>query len=445
LPILAINSFVMNKLVAIVGRPNVGKSTLFNRFTESREAIVDPTSGVTRDRKYGVVTWTDREFNVIDTGGYITNSDDVFEKEIREQVRISIEEAAVIIFLLDNTTGITDLDLEITTILRRAKKPILVVANKVDTSNKELAASEFYSLGLSDKIYCISANNGYGTGELLDDIIAILPEEPILEEVKWPRIAVVGRPNVGKSTLINALLGENRNIVSDVAGTTRDSVHTHFNAFGLDVELVDTAGLRRRSKIDDQIEYYSTVRTIKAIDQADVCLLLVEAPEGISKQDLSIYYQIVDSYRGVVVLANKWDLVEKDHKTHDEFKKVLLERLQPFTDVPVLFTSGLNRQRVLQALEAAVMVYHNRNRKVPTSQLNNFILPIISENPPPASKGKYVQVKYVTQIPSQVPTFAFFCNLPQYVKDPYKRFLENKLREEYDFTGTPIRIFFREK
>lgn len=435
----------MNNLVAIVGRPNVGKSTLFNRLTESRDAIVDPISGVTRDRKYGKVIWTDKEFSVIDTGGYTSDSEDVFENEIREQVNISVEEAAVILFMVDVMTGITDLDEEMADLLRRTNKKVLLVANKVDTSNKELQSAEFYSLGIGDKVHCISANNGYGTGELLDEIIKILPDTPEEPESNIPKIAVVGRPNVGKSTLINALLGEKRNIVSDVAGTTRDSVHTRYNAFGLDIELVDTAGMRKRNKIEDQIEYYSTVRTIKAIDQADVCLLLVEAPEGITKQDLSIYYQIVDSYRGVVVLANKWDLVEKDHATHDQFKRNILERLEPFTDVPLIFTSGLTRQRVLQSLEAAVNVYHNRNRKVPTSQLNNFLLPIINENPPPATKGKYVQIKYVSQIPSQVPTFAFFCNLPQYIKEPYKRFLENKLRAEYDFTGTPIRLFFREK
>lgn len=435
----------MSNIVAIVGRPNVGKSTLFNRLTESREAIVDPISGVTRDRKYGRVTWTDKEFTVIDTGGYTTGSDDVFESEIREQVAISVEEASIILFLLDSTTGITDLDMEITDILRRANKKVLVVANKVDTSNKELAAAEFYSLGLDGEVHCISANNGYGTGELLDEILRLLPDVPEEIESDIPKIAVVGRPNVGKSTLINTLIGEKRNIVSEIAGTTRDSVHSHYNAFGLDVEIVDTAGMRKRNKIDDQIEYYSTVRTIKAIDQSDVCLLLIEAPEGVNKQDLAIYWQIVDSYRGVVVLANKWDMVEKDTATHDRLKKLIQERLEPFNDVPIIFTSGLTRQRVLQALEAAVAVYHNRNRKVPTSQLNNFILPIITDNPPPATKGKYVQIKYVTQIPSQVPTFAFFCNQPQYIKDPYKRFLENKLRAEYDFTGTPIRLFFREK
>ncbi|WP_306642182.1 ribosome biogenesis GTPase Der [Sanyastnella coralliicola] len=435
----------MNNLVAIVGRPNVGKSTLFNRLTESKEAIVDPVSGVTRDRKYGNVHWGGRDFTIIDTGGYITNSDDSFEGEIREQVSISIEEAAIILFVVDVHTGITDLDMEVTNILRRAGKPIMVVSNKVDTGDKEIGSTEFYSLGLSDKVYSISASNGYGTGELLDDLIGLMPPEPEEEESKYPKIAVVGRPNVGKSTFINTLLGEKRNIVSDIAGTTRDSVHTIYKGFGFEIEIIDTAGLRKRKKIDDSLEYYSAVRTIKAIDQADVCLLLLEAPEGVNKQDQAIFYQIVESFRGVVILANKWDLVDKDHSTHDQMREVILKRIEPFTDVPIIFTSNVTKQRVIQGLEEAMRVYENRKRKVSTSQLNDFILPIINDNPPPALKGKYIQIKYVTQIPSQVPTFAFFCNLPQYIRDPYKRFLENQLRERFDFTGTPIRLFFRKK
>lgn len=435
----------MNNIVAIVGRPNVGKSTLFNRLTESKEAIVDPVSGVTRDRKYGRVHWEGRDFTIIDTGGYITNSDDSFEGEIREQVQISIQEAQIILFMVDVKTGITDLDQEVAEILRKSGKDILVVSNKVDTSDKELGSAEFYSFGLSEKVYSISANNGYGTGELLADLVRMLPKEPEVEESKIPRIAVVGRPNVGKSTFINTLLGEKRNIVSDIAGTTRDSVHTLYKGFGMEIEIVDTAGLRKRNKVDDQLEYYSTIRTIKAIDQADVCLLLLEAPDGVNKQDLAIFYQIVESYRGVVLLANKWDLVEKDHHTHDEYLHQIQERIAPFTDVPIIFTSNVTKQRVIQALEAAIDVYHNRKRKVSTAQLNDFLLPIINDNPPPATKGKYIQIKYVTQLPSQVPTFAFFCNLPQYIKDPYKRFLENKLRERFDFTGTPIRLFFRKK
>lgn len=435
----------MNKLVAIVGRPNVGKSTLFNRLTETREAIVDPTSGVTRDRKYGRAHWSGRDFTVIDTGGYITNSDDAFEGEIREQVAISIDEADLVLFMLDVTTGITDLDLEIAEILRRANKEMIVVSNKVDTSDKELGSAEFYSLGLTDQVFSISANNGYGTGELLDELVKTLPEDEIIPDSKLPKIAVVGRPNVGKSTFINTLLGEKRNIVSDVAGTTRDSVHTTYKGFGMEMEIVDTAGLRKRKNIDDSLEYYSSVRTIKAIDQADVCLLLIDAQEGVNKQDVSIFFQIAESYRGVVVLVNKWDLVEKDHQTMEKFRAKVLERFEPFTDVPVIFTSNVTKQRVLQGLEAAVEVYENRKRKISTSKLNDTLLPIIRENPPPATKGKYIQIKYITQIPSQVPTFAFFCNLPQYIRDPYKRFLENQLRSLYDFSGVPIRLFFRKK
>ncbi|MBI1267049.1 MAG: ribosome biogenesis GTPase Der [Cryomorphaceae bacterium] len=435
----------MNNLVAIVGRPNVGKSTLFNRLTESKEAIVDPVSGVTRDRKYGNVQWGNRLFVAIDTGGYITNSDDHFEGEIREQVRISIEEADLILFMVDVSTGITDLDMEVTEILRRSKKPVIVISNKVDTSDKEIGSAEFYSLGLSDVVYSISANNGYGTGDLLDRIVADLPDEDEEIETNLPKIAVVGRPNVGKSTLINTLLGKQRNIVSDIAGTTRDSVHTIFKGFGFEIEIIDTAGLRKRAKIDDDLEYYSAIRTIKAIDKSDVCMLLIEAPEGVNKQDLAIFYQIVESYRGVVILANKWDLVDKDHKTHDQVKKEMLERLAPFTDVPIIFTSNLTKQRVHQALEEAMRVFENRQMKIPTSKLNDLMLPIISQNPPPSTKGKYIVIKYVTQIPSQVPTFAFFCNLPQYVKEPYKRYLENKLRENFDLSGVPIRLFFRQK
>ncbi len=435
----------MKKIVAIVGRPNVGKSTLFNRLTESREAIVDPTSGVTRDRKYGRAIWSGRDFTVIDTGGYITHSDDAFEGAIREQVKISIEEADLVLFMLDVMTGITDLDQEIADILRKSGKDVMVISNKVDTSDKELGSAEFYSIGLADQVFSISANNGYGTGELLDALVEKLPEEPEEIPSNVPKLAVVGRPNVGKSTLINTLLGKERNIVSEIAGTTRDSVHTLYKGFGLEMEIVDTAGLRKRNKIDDQLEYYSTVRTIKAIDQADVCLLLVDATEGMQKQDLAIFYQIAESYRGVVVLINKWDLVEKDHTTMDAYRERVKKRLEPYTDVPILFTSNVTRQRVLHALETAVQVYENRKRKIPTSQLNDTLLPIIRDNPPPAIKGKYVQIKYVTQIQSQVPTFAFFCNLPQYIKDPYKRFLENKLRNLYDMSGVPVRLFFRKK
>ena len=435
----------MNSLVAIVGRPNVGKSTLFNRLTETKDAIVDPTSGVTRDRKYGIAHWTGRDFQVIDTGGYVNNSDDRFEADIRKQVLISIEEADLIIFMLDVTTGITDLDLEIANVLRRSGKEIMVVSNKVDTGARELGSSEFYSLGLDDEVFSISANNGYGTGEFLDEVLRRLPAEPPEIDSDIPKIAVVGRPNVGKSTFINTILGEERNIVTNIAGTTRDAIHTRYRAFGFDMELIDTAGLRKKQKFEDQLEFYSTVRTLKAIDQADVCLLLLESNEGVNRQDLSIFYQIVNSYRGVVIMANKWDLVNKDHLTHDQMKKEVKDRIAPFTDVPILFTSNSTKQRILQSLETALQVYENRQKRIPTSKLNEIFLPLIEQYPPPALKGKYIRIKYITQIKSQVPTFAFYCNLPQYIKDPYKRFLENKLREEFDFTGVPIRLFFRKK
>jgi len=435
----------MNNLVAIVGRPNVGKSTLFNRLTETRDAIVDPTSGVTRDRKYGRAHWAGHDFTVIDTGGYITNSDDKFEKAIREQVMISIEEADLVLFLVDVSTGITDLDLTVTEILRRSGKPIMLVSNKVDTAVKEIGSVEFYSLGLSEEIFSISANNGYGTGEMLDKLVELLPEIPEEEDNNIPKIAVVGKPNVGKSTFINTLLGEERNIVTDIAGTTRDSVHTRYKAFGFDMEIIDTAGLRKKQKMDDQLEFYSAVRTIKAIDKSDVCLVLLDAQDGMNRQDISIFYQVVNSYRGVVVLVNKWDLVDKDQSTHENFKKALLEKMSPFTDVPIIFTSNVTKQRILQALETALRVYENRKMKIATSKLNDIFLPIIENRPPPAIKGKYVKIKYITQITSQVPTFAFYCNLPQYIKDPYKRFLENQMREHFDFAGVPIRLFFRKK
>jgi GTP-binding protein len=435
----------MNNLVAIVGRPNVGKSTLFNRLTETRDAIVDPTSGVTRDRKYGRAHWAGHDFTVIDTGGYITNSDDKFEKAIREQVKISIEEADLVLFLVDVSTGITDLDLTVTELLRRSGKPIMLVSNKVDTAVKEIGSVEFYSLGLSEEVFSISANNGYGTGEMLDKLVELLPEIPEEEDNNIPKIAVVGKPNVGKSTFINTLLGEERNIVTDIAGTTRDSVHTRYKAFGFDMEIIDTAGLRKKQKMDDQLEFYSAVRTIKAIDKSDVCLVLLDAQDGMNRQDISIFYQVVNSYRGAVVLVNKWDLVDKDQSTHENFKKALLEKMSPFTDVPIIFTSNVTKQRILQALETALKVYENRKMKIATSKLNDIFLPIIENKPPPAIKGKYVKIKYITQITSQVPTFAFYCNLPQYIKDPYKRFLENQMREHFDFAGVPIRLFFRKK
>ena len=435
----------MHYLVTIVGRPNVGKSTLFNRLTESREAITDPTSGTTRDRKYGKSVWTDRKFTVIDTGGWITKSDDTFEAAIRAQVEISIDEADLILFMVDVGVGVTDLDLEIANMLRRSGKKVMVACNKVDTSAHDIGSSEFYSLGLADTIYSISANNGFGTGELLDELVNQLPVEPDEVENKLPRLAVVGRPNVGKSTLVNTLLGKERNIVTDIAGTTRDSVHTSYNMFGFDFEIIDTAGLRKRKYVEDNLEFYSTVRTVKAIDQSDVCLLLLDAQDGMERQDLHIFWQIVESYRGVVIVVNKWDLITKDHTTMLEFEEKIRERISPFTDVPIVFTSNLKKQRIFKALESALTVYQNRSKKISTSRLNDFLLPIMDRQPPPTYKGKYVRIKYVTQLPSQTPTFAFYCNLPQYVKDPYKRFLENKIRDEFELSGVSLRLFFRKK
>jgi GTP-binding protein len=382
---------------------------------------------------------------VIDTGGYAIGSEDRFEAAIRRQVTVSIEEAALVLFMVDAVTGLTDLDQEIAQMLRKSDKPTIVVANKVDTSVMEYATAEFYALGLTDIIYPSSASNGYGTGELLDALVVSLPDIEEREDDGVPRLAVVGRPNVGKSTLVNTLLGEDRNIVTDIAGTTRDSVHSHYKGFGLDIEIVDTAGLRKRRKVDDDLEFYSTVRTVKAIERSDVCLLLIDAENGVEKQDQTIFWHILDSYRGVVVVVNKWDLIEKDTHTMERFKRKIIDKFEPFTDVSVVFTSNLTKQRVIKALEEAMTVYENRRGKVSTSDINAFILPIIENNPPPIYKGKSVRIKYVTQIPSQVPTFAFYCNLPQYVKEQYKRFLENKMREEYNFTGVPIRLFFRKK
>ena len=435
----------MNNLVAIVGRPNVGKSTLFNRLTETREAITDDTSGTTRDRKYGRVLWTEHEFSVIDTGGWITNSDDSFESAIRGQVEISLEEADVVLFMVEVGVGITDLDQDIANLLRRTGKPIFVVCNKVDTSSHDVGSEEFYAFGLADKVYSISANNGYGTGELLDALVAALPPLPEQDELGLPKLAVVGKPNVGKSTFINTILGQERNIVTDIAGTTRDSVHTRYQMFGFDFEIVDTAGLRKKRQITDHLEFYSSVRTIKAIDESDVCILMIDGNDAMGRQDLNIFWQIVESYRGVVIAVNKWDLVEKDEHTMAKMEEAIRAKIAPFTDVPIVFTSNVKKQRVLKALETALEVRQARASKISTSELNDVMLPIIDHNPPPALKGKYVKIKYVTQIKSQTPTFAFFCNLPQYIKDPYKRFLENQLRDHYELSGVPIRLFFRKK
>lgn len=436
----------MSKIVAIVGRPNVGKSTLFNRLTESRDAIVDPTSGVTRDRKSGRVEWCGREFIVIDTGGYITQSDDQFEEVIRKQVMISIEEADLLLFLVDVQSGVTDLDEEIANVIRRSNKEVVLVSNKVDTSDKEYESSVFYGLGIGDEIFSISANNGYGTGELLDHVVKILPEEEASEiDESLPRIAVIGQPNVGKSSFINTLMGQERNIVTEIAGTTRDAVHTRYQAFGFDFVLIDTAGLRKKSKMEDQLEFYSSVRTIRAIDESDVCLLLVDATSGFNKQDQQIFFEAADKNKGIVILVNKWDLVDKETGTTKDYEKLIRSKIEPFTDVPILFTSNVTKQRIIKALETALEVFENRIRKIPTSQLNDVLQEVIAFNPPPALKGKYVRIKYMRQLPTRFPAFAFYCNLPQYVKDPYKRFIENKIREHWNFTGVPVRVYFRNK
>ncbi len=433
----------MSNLVAIVGRPNVGKSTLFNRLTETRKAIVDDFSGVTRDRHYGVAEWTHHSYTVVDTGGYVANSEDVFEAAIREQVVIAIEEASVILFLVDVTTGITDLDDEIASLLRKSKKPVLVVVNKIDNNALIPEAAVFYSLGLGE-IYNISSMTGSGTGELLDEMVKHFDEEPV-EENTLPKFAIVGRPNVGKSSIINAFVGKERNIVTPIAGTTRDSIHIHYNQFGHDFMLIDTAGLRKKTKVKENIEFYSVMRTIKALEEADVVILMIDAVEGIESQDINIFHLAEKNKKGVVIVVNKWDLIEKNTKTTKVFEELIREKLSPFTDVPIVFTSVTEKQRVLKVIETAEKVYADRAKKVPTSKLNDVMLPIIESFPPPSIKGKYVKIKYITQIKGTSPMFAFFCNLPQYIKEPYQRFIENKLRENFDFTGVPIQIFFRQK
>ncbi|HLU87549.1 MAG TPA: ribosome biogenesis GTPase Der [Taishania sp.] len=436
----------MSNIVAIVGRPNVGKSTLFNRLTESRQAIVKEISGVTRDRLYGRGEWNGVEFSVIDTGGYVRGSDDIFEGEIRKQVEIAISEATVIIFVVDVMTGIVDLDETVAKMLRQTKKPVFIVANKVDNTDRVGLSSEFYSFGLGD-VYDISAVNGSGTGDLLDDLVKHFDKEDktVNEKDALPRFTIVGKPNVGKSSLVNALLGEERNIVTDISGTTRDAIDTRYKAFGFDFMLVDTAGIRKKAKVTEDIEYYSVLRSVRAIENSDVCIFMIDATEGLQKQDLHIYYIIEKNAKGVVVLVNKWDLVEKDHTTMKAYEDKLREQLAPFNDVPIIFTSTITKQRVHKALETAMEVFENRTRKIPTSELNEVMLDIIQATPPPAVKGKYIRIKYVQQLPTHAPAFAFFCNLPQYVGDSYKRFLENRLRERYNFQGIPLKIFFRKK
>jgi GTP-binding protein len=433
----------MANIIAIVGRPNVGKSTLFNRLTESRKAIVDDFSGVTRDRHYGSAEWTDKQFTVIDTGGYVANSEDVFEAAIREQVVIAIEEATVLLFMVDVTTGITDLDDEIAQLLRRSKKPVYIVVNKVDNTQLQNEAAVFYSFGLGE-IHPISSMTGSGTGDLLDEVIKHFEDLPE-EENALPKLTIVGRPNVGKSSLINALIGKERNIVTPIAGTTRDSIHIHYNQFGHEFMFIDTAGLRKKTKVKENIEFYSVMRTIKALEEADVVILMIDAMEGLESQDVNIFHLAEKNKKGIVILVNKWDLVEKNSKTVNVFEDQIRQKLQPFTDIPIIFTSVVNKQRIFQAIEAALEVFKNRGKKIPTSKLNDVMLPIIEKYPPPALKGKYIKIKYITQINGTSPMFAFFCNLPQYIKEPYKRFIENKLRENFDFSGVPIQIYFRQK
>lgn len=435
----------MSNIVAIVGRPNVGKSTLFNRLTKSRSAIVEEQSGVTRDRIYGLSIWNGVEFSVIDTGGYVQGSDDIFEEEIRKQVVIAIEEANVILFVVDVMVGVTDLDESVAKLLRTTKKPVYICANKVDNTIRQFDSAEFYQFGLGE-LFNISAVNGSGTGELLDVMIKEFTVEGAPEDDSAvPRIAVVGKPNVGKSSFINAITGQERNIVTPISGTTRDSIDTRYQMFGFDFKLIDTAGIRKKAKVHEDLEFYSVIRSIRSIENSDVCIFMVDAEEGIQKQDLHIYYVIEKNKKGVVVLINKWDLIEKDTMKAKEYEDKIRAQLAPFNDVPIIFTSTLTKQRLHKGLEKAMEVHENRTQKIPTSKLNDFVQDVIERNPPPAVKGKYIKIKFATMLPTHSPSFAFFCNLPQYVKDPYKRFLENKIREEFNFEGVPIRIFFRKK
>jgi GTP-binding protein len=423
----------------------VGKSTLFNRLVGNRQAIVDSTAGTTRDRHYGKTDWCGREFSIIDTGGYSVNSDDIFEDEIRKQVLLAIEEADVILFMVEVGTGVTDLDMMMAEVLRRAKKRTILVCNKVDNYDLIYQSHEFYSLGLGD-IFCISSMSGSGTGDLMDEILKNLPEDTKAEEFDdLPRITIVGRPNVGKSSLTNALLGEERNIVTNIAGTTRDSIHTRYNKYGMDFYLVDTAGMRKKGKEMEDLEFYSVMRSIRAIENSDVCILMLDAQQGLESQDLNIHNLIVRNRKGCVIVVNKWDLIEKESNTMKEWKEFLEKKLAPFNDIPIIFTSVLNKQRILEVLQQAIRVYNSRKRRVPTSELNDYILPIIEDYPPASTKGKYIRIKYATQLPTPTPQFAFFVNLPQYIKESYRRYLENKMREQWDFSGVPIQIYFRQK
>ena len=437
----------MGNLVAIVGRPNVGKSTLFNRLTKTRQAIVNEEAGTTRDRQYGKSEWLGREFSVVDTGGWVVNSDDIFEGEIRKQVLMAVDEADVILFVVDVQNGVTDLDQEVAAILRRTRKPVLLIANKADSYDWQYNAAEFYSLGLGDP-YCISAMSGSGTGDMMDLIVSKFKKETeeILDE-DIPRFAVVGRPNAGKSSIVNAFIGEERNIVTEIAGTTRDSIYTRYNKFGFDFYLVDTAGIRKKNKVNEDLEYYSVIRSIRSIENSDVCILMLDATRGIESQDLNIFSLIQKNAKGLVVVVNKWDLVEdKTVKVMKTFEEAIRNRFAPFVDFPIIFASALTKQRILKVLEEARNVYNNRMTRIPTARLNEEMLPLIEAYPPPSNKGKYIKIKYITQLPNtQIPSFVYFANLPQYVKEPYRRFLENKMREKWNLTGTPINIYIRQK
>lgn len=436
---------MMSRIVAIVGRPNVGKSTLFNRLTKSKTAIVEEQSGVTRDRIYGLSEWNGTGFSVIDTGGYVNGSEDVFEAAIRQQVEIAIEEAAVILFVVDVTVGITDLDQSVARLLRRAQKPVYLCVNKVDNHSRQLDAAEFYQFGF-DHLYPVSAVNGSGTGELLDQLTAeFAANETNEEEADLPRIAVVGKPNVGKSSFINAITGEERTIVTAIPGTTRDAIDSHYRLFGFDFKLIDTAGIRKKKNVHEDLEFYSVIRSVRSIERADVCILMIDATEGMQKQDLTIFYTIEKNKKGVVILVNKWDLIAKDSASVREFTTTILSRLAPFNDVPIIFTSTISKQRLHKALETALHVYKNRTKRIPTSQLNQVVKAIVEKNPPPSVKGKSIAIKYATMLPTHAPSFAFFCNLPQYIQPPYKRYMENRIREQFDFKGIPMRLFFRKK
>ena len=434
----------MSNIVAIVGRPNVGKSTLFNRLTETRQAITDEISGVTRDRHYGKSEWNGQEFSIIDTGGYVQGSEDIFEVEIRKQVELAIDESSVILFLVDATTGITDLDLSVVKLLRKSDKKIVLAVNKVDNATLLSEAVEFYNLGLGSYI-TLSSISGSGTGELLDEIVKHFKTETDVVNDNKPKFAVIGRPNVGKSSIINTLIGKEQNIVTNIAGTTRDSLNTEYTQFGFDFTLVDTAGLRKKKNVNENLEFYSVMRSVRAIEHSDVCILVVDAERGFESQDQRIFHIADRNHKGIVILVNKWDLIKKSTETSKKFIEDIKEKISPFTDVPILFVSAIEKQRLLKGLKEAINVFNNRIQKISTSKLNNYILPLIEKNPPPAIKGKYIKIKYCTQLPVHTPTFAFFANLPQYIKEPYKRFIENKLRDHFSFSGIPIKIYFRKK